>query len=275
VELVIGVTGFFASYKEAFIIILIALLASGRRSLSVPKWAFAVASAIAVVWVSLVWTAVKMEYRYSVLYTTEFEERIDWLTQRFFGYIDYSDALLKLFGRIGYTELYAQVLARQDAGAIPTGFNLYASAVQHVFTPRILFPDKPFLDDSQLTRALLDMRVAEGTSIGVGYVAQAQIDFGFPGLLLPVLFIGIMIGLAAEYFMTRPVPLVLQEAFTTAALFLSFPFASNIDKALGGFAMSCLVMSMTLRFGYPIVAQYLVGPTGVDRKWPLVQYTQP
>jgi hypothetical protein len=184
------------------------------------------------------------------------------MAQRFFGdgnNVDYNDAITRLIERIGYTELYAGVLARQDNGTIPTNLNLYASAVEHILTPRILFPNKPALDDSALTRALLDLRISEGTSIGIGYVAQAQVDFGFPGLLLPVLLIGIMIGAAAEYFMTRPADLIVRQAFTTATLYLAFPFAANIDKSLGGFLISCVVMGCVLKFGYPYIAQYLKG----------------
>jgi hypothetical protein len=40
---------------------------------------------------------------------------------------------------------------------------------------------------------------------------------GFPGLLLPMLVIRVMLGMSAKYFMTRSVPLIVREAFTTAA----------------------------------------------------------
>jgi hypothetical protein len=259
VELVIGLTGFFSSYKEAFIIIFIALAAS-RRSLNASRLTVAVTSAVVVVWASLVWTAVKQEYRYQV-FTNSLEERLDWMGQRFFGdiNINYDKALIDLFARIGYTELYARVLERQDIGAIPNRLNFYVSAIQHILTPRILFPDKPILDDSLVTRALVGIRISEGTSIGVGLVAQAHVDFGFPGLLLPMLLIGVMTGLVAKYFMTRPAPLIIREGFTTATLFLAFPFAANIDKALGGFIIGCLVMGLVLKFGYPRITIWLAG----------------
>jgi hypothetical protein len=259
VEMVTGLTGFFSSYKEAFIVMFIAL-ASSRRAPNVSRWIIAAASAVALVWASLVWAAVKAEYRYRIA-DHPVEERVSWMAQRIFGdrQIDYGEAVTHLFERIGYTELYAKVLERQSVGAIPGGFGFYLSAVQHILTPRILFPDKAVLDDSKVTRTLIGLSIAEGTSIGVGFVAQAQVDFGFPGMLLPMLFIGFMVGCAAKYFMTRPAPLIIRHAFTTAALFTSFHFESNIDKALGGFAISCLVFALTLKFGYPVIARWLAG----------------
>jgi hypothetical protein len=131
--------------------------------------------------------------------------------------------------------------------------------VQHVLTPRVLFPDKSTLDDSKITTALLRRKITSDTSISVGYIAQAHVDFGVPGMFLPVLIIGVMIGAAAKYFMTRPAPLLIREAFTTATLFLAFPFGENIDKTLGGFVVDCLAMGLLLKFGYPMIARWLAG----------------
>jgi hypothetical protein len=259
-EIATGLTGYFSSYKEAFIVILIAL-ASSRHPLSVRMWFAGVATMVVVIWISLFWTVIKIEYRQQQQRNDAFdsvEYRGRWIAQRlFYSDIDYGDAIRKLTARIGYTRLYAQVLQRQDAGSIPDGFNFYASAVQNVLMPRIFFPNKSALDDSKITTALLGIRIDDGTSIGVGYIAQAQVDFGFPGLLLPILLIGFMIGAAAKYFMERDAPLLVREGFTTGTLFLSFPFAANIDKAFGGFVLAWLAMSLMLKYGYPIIAPWL------------------
>jgi hypothetical protein len=66
-----------------------------------------------------------------------------------------------------------------------------------------------------------------------------------------------MIGAAAKYFMTRPAPLLIREAFTTATLFLVFSIGENIDKSLGGFVVDCLAMGLALKFGYPMIARWL------------------
>jgi len=257
-ELATGLVGFFASYKEAFFVMLIALAAS-RGAMSARKWLFAGMAVIVVVWVALVWTVVKGEYRYQI-FNNPIQQRIEWMAQRFFvAPLDYSAALTRLVERVGYTDLYAQLLARLDIGSVPTNLGLFGGAVEHILKPRILFPDKSSLDDSKLTNALLGTRIDKNTSIGVGFIPEAHVDFGFPGLLPALLGLGALIGLAAQYFMTRSAPWAIRTAFTTAILFNSFTFGTNIDKALGVFITGWIAMALALKFGYPMIAQWLAG----------------
>ena len=110
-EMITGLTGYFSTYKEAFIVMLLAL-ASSRRRVSVRMWVFAVPAAIAVIWVSLAWTVVKKEYRHQQTVNAAFDSldyKTGWIIQRmFFNDIDYNDAIIKLTARIGYTGLYAR-----------------------------------------------------------------------------------------------------------------------------------------------------------------------
>jgi hypothetical protein len=122
-----------------------------------------------------------------------------------------------------------------------------------------LFPDKAALDDSKITTALTGIRIDENTSVGVGYIAEAQVDFGFPGLLLPMLAIGFMLGLATEYFMARPVPALVRQGFAAATSFHVFFFEVDIDKGLGAFITGWLAMALVLKFGYPLIATWLTG----------------
>jgi hypothetical protein len=256
-ETTTGLVGYFADYKDAFIVMLIAL-ASSRRPMGARMWVFGTTALVGVVWLSLGWTAIKQEYRESVV-RNPIEVRLEWIAQRFSGGINYGKAAVKLVQRIGYTDFYADVIAREEAGSLRRDFDYYASAVQLVLTPRFLFPDKEALDDSKKTTALLGIKIPNDTSISVGYVAEAHVDFGFPLLLVPILSIGLMIGGAAKYFMTRAAPLQIREAFTTATLFRVFAYEANIDKALGGFILSFLVMALVLKFAYPMIARWLVG----------------
>ena len=256
-EIVTGLIGYYSGYKEAFFVMLIAL-ATSRRPASVREFSFGIIAVLVVVWISLVWTASKNEYRnYIIDFPAEY--RVEWFARRLLlvDRINTSEAATDLFARIGYTDLFSQILEREEVGSLPSDFNFYVSAVKNVLTPRVIFPDKASLDDSKKTTALLGTFIDADTSIGVGYVAQAEVDFGFPGMLFPIFFIGLMMGGAARYFMTRVAPLVIREALTTATLFLSFQYAANIDKNLGGFLIGWLVMGLALKFGYPFIADWL------------------
>jgi hypothetical protein len=263
VEVITGITGFFSNYKEPLFIVLIAAAASPRKP-SIRIVAFVGTAMILVIWLSLVWTAVKPEYRqwvsgYSVAQTTirPLEERVQFIVERVFtGAIDYEVTYLKLLRRIGYTEIYAKALARIDGGFVDEA-SRYGVAIQHVLMPRLLFPDKAALDDSALTTAITGEEIAEGTSISLGYIAEAHIDFGFPIMLIPIMLIGIMVGTGVKYFMTRPTPLIVRQAFATASLIAAFAYESNIEKALGGYMIGFVVLALVLKFGYPPLAGWI------------------
>jgi hypothetical protein len=258
-EFVVGMAGAFAYFTEPVFLLVIAM-ASSRHGLARAKtWVIGLASIAVLLWVAIVWTAIKIEYR-SEMSGKSLQERATWLTDRYLSpKIDYGDAAARLLDRVSYTEPFALVLAYLDAGEINNDFNFYGAAIKHVLTPRVLVPDKAALDDSRITTALTGQRIDENTSIGVGYIAEAQVDFGFPGLLLPMLAIGFMLGLATEYYMTRPAPLLVRQAFATATSFHVFFFEVDIDKGLGAFITGWLAMALILKFGYPLIETWVTG----------------
>lgn len=256
-EVTSGMIGYFSNYKEVVYIILMAMIYS-RVKPNMPQLIFGAAITSVMLWVSLVWSAVKAEYR-TVVFDLSTGQRLSWMLEKYTGdSIDYREAATALLARIGYTDLFAQVV-QQIGGRALNKSHFYLDAIVHSLTPRILFPHKSTLNDSIITSNLLNMSIAENTSIGIGYVAQAFVDFGFPGLLVPICSIGVMLGVSTQYLMTRAAPRIIRAAICTATVFLAFPFAANIDKALGGFLVSMLAMSVVLNLGYPRIAGWLAG----------------
>jgi hypothetical protein len=72
------------------------------------------------------------------------------------------------------------------------------AALTHLFTPRILFPEKGALpSDSEMVRKYSGIPVAgaeENTSIAFGYAAESYVDFGIPLMFLPALLFGVVMG---------------------------------------------------------------------------------
>jgi len=257
-EILTGIVSFFSAYKEAIFVMLIAF-ASARHRLSIRAVCVSITATAVILWISVVWTLVKDEYR-EIMSNMTIGERLDYMTSRYLDDdIDYQRGLVLLLKRIGYTTFYSRVLASQDAGVITADYDFYKNAVIHVLTPRLLFPDKAALNDSDKTTKLLNIDIDEETSIGIGYVAEAQVDFGFPVLLAPLWIIGFLLSLAAEYFMSRASPIGLRQAFMVGTLFNCFPFETDIDKSLGGFVTGFLTMAVALKFGYPFLKSWLYG----------------
>lgn len=266
VEVVSGLTSFFGTFKEAFFLVLIALVAVGRRP-SVRMWAFGIASALVVLFLSLMWTAVKPEYRRWVSgYTGEqiivrtFDERVGWMADHLIDLnFDFWNSLETMIGRVDSTSVFAQYLARIDSGIEIDIAGRYAGGIEHVVMPRILFPDKDALDDSAVTSAMTGRIIDKSTSISIGYVAEAFHDFGPRWMFLPILFVGMAVGAVGRYFMSRDAPFLVRQAFTATALFSFFQFGTNFNKALGMFLVGFAVLAIVLRYGYPPIAGWLAG----------------
>lgn len=264
-ETALGLTGFFGTYKEAFFIVLIALATSGRR-LPPRIWSFGVPTVALVVWLSLFWTAVKPEYRAWVSGNTgtqtvarPLEDRIIWIGDKFlFDQIDYPNAAISLLRRVAYVYPYAAVLSYASENYV-SNLQTFRMAVEHVLMPRLFFPGKAALNDSATTTALTGWQFVDNTSVSVGYIAEAHHDFGVPWMFLPIMGIGMMLGAAARYFLTRKAPTVITQAFAVSLLFSAFPLGMDIDKALGGFLTQFIALSLTLKFGYPKLARWLAG----------------
>jgi hypothetical protein len=267
-ELVTGVLGYLGMYQNVIFILMICL-ASSRARVSGTMVIVGAICAVFIFWMSLVWSVVKIEYR-GEMYARPLGERVEWMFRRFFiDPMDYSASVTILARRLSYTDLFALVMSRDEFGLLPADTHLYASAVQHVFTPRILFPNKAELDDTKVTRELTGISVREGTSVGVGYVAEAFADFGFPGMLIPLGIFGLTFGGAVRYFMTRSVSWKVRQACATSAILFTCRFETDIDKAFGGFVTGFLAVLLALKYGYPMIAGWLteemVGPS--QRGW--------
>jgi hypothetical protein len=268
-EVITGLTGYIASYQRSILVLLIAGLSQSRfrKELTLQRILIFVGATAVLLWTSIVWTAVKSEYRDwgnsgtgSQIIDRPFSERVQWLANRLAaGNIDYKNGFEQLVLRVGYTSYYAQTLARLDAGLVPSDLHLWSSAILHVVTPRALFSEKAALSDSAITTLLTNNEFDVNTSASVGWVAEAQVDYGFPGMFLPILLVGIMLGAAIKYFMTRTVPRGVCEAFATSCLVLTFRYEANVDNALGGFLTGFIALALVLRFGYPRIARWLSG----------------
>ncbi|MBI1203295.1 MAG: hypothetical protein GC182_12355 [Rhodopseudomonas sp.] len=266
VEVVNGMTSFFGTFKESFFLVLIALIAVGRRP-SLKMAIFGAAAFAAVFYLSLLWTAAKPEYRAWVSgYTGEqavrrsLEERIDWMANYYAErQFDHLKALGDTVERVDGMIVFAQYLARLDAGIVVDVPSRFLGGIEHVLMPRVLFPNKPIIDDSAVTTAMTGRWIGPNTSISIGYIAEAYYDFGPVWMFAPIFAVGLAVGAAGRYFMTRDAPYVIRQAFTVAVLFDAFQFGINFNKSLGTFLMSWLVLALVLKFGYPLVSRWLSG----------------
>ena len=124
-------------------------------------------------------------------------------------------------------------------------------AIRHITMPRFLFPEKPDLGgDSWLVRKYARLNVSgdeSGTSIGLGYMAEFYIDYGFPVMLIPLLLYGMLAGLLYRV-LSRVSPSAHVFSAVAAGLFLQhfLSYEGNFTKLLGGIVQSFLLLTALL-----------------------------
>jgi len=252
-EVARGFTGFFAGFREPLVLGFIVLLEVFDRRRAA-HWATLVTVVVVMATASLMWMGVRTTYRAEYLEADSLAgsqsarlNRISDLGSSFFK-SDVSeikataDNLVDRVWAIYYPALAVERVPRQ----VPhTGGSLLWTAVQHVLTPRVFFPEKPdLISDSELVRHYSGVWVAgseQNTSIAFGYAAESYIDFGIPIMFLPPLVYGVLMGLAYAWLVRHIRHVELMVATVNVIFWLAlYLFERSWSNTLGN-AMSLLV----------------------------------
>ncbi len=270
IEIVTGFSGLFSGFKTVFIVLLLAAL-SLRIALRGSNILGGIATIAVLFGLGVFWTAVKSEYRdvatgYSGSQdiSSSVTERASVLIGRAIhpGEIEWGLATDALLRRIAYIDFFGATIGVAETSPEPELFARWRDALEHVAKPRMFFPNKAALDDTEIFLRYVRREVGEegraGTSISIGYLAENFVDFGFPGMLVPIAVMGLVLGLTLRYFMTRPVPWAMREGFVTAlVLTLSAGMEVSLAKFLGSTILVSAVLALCLKFLYPSVSRRL------------------
>jgi hypothetical protein len=205
-ELVLGFTGFFAGFREPLVLATLALIECFDRRLP-SHWMRLAALASAMVVLGVVWIGIRSTYRNEFAredFAGSRSERLEtvgalssqWLESDLASIVDDAD---RLVARL-WTIYYPAIAVSRVPDVLPhEGGAIMWSALKHIVTPRVLFPDKDVLpSDSELVRKYTGIQVAgaeQNTSIAFGYAAEAYVDFGLPWMFLPSLLYGFFMGI--------------------------------------------------------------------------------
>jgi hypothetical protein len=119
-----------------------------------------------------------------------------------------------------------------------TDGDMMMTALTHVFTPRILVPGKADIEsDSLQVRRYTGLMVAgpdQGTTISFGYEIQGYIDYGVPGLFVPVFLYAVFMGAAYRFFLSAIRHRELGVAVVTVIFWMSlYAYNRSWAKMLG------------------------------------------
>jgi hypothetical protein len=215
-EVVMGFTGFFASFREPLILAAVAFAETfdPRR---LRHWAVATIVTAVLAGTALFWMGVRGDFRQDFAEVEMFAEsrslRLDRIRELFGQWRrslgDSQEVwwnLDFLVDRLWVVYYPALAVARVPSVLPHTGGEIIGGALRHITTPRVLFPDKPELpSDSEMVRRFSGVWVAgweSDTSIAFGYAAEAYVDFGVPVMFVPVLLWAVSLGVMYQALLT-------------------------------------------------------------------------
>jgi len=249
-EVVLGISGFFAGFREPLVLAALAMVEIfDRRNLR--HWFAMGAAAVCAAAIGFLWMGIRTEYRRDYVELDKFATSrsarlrdirsltLDFLrgdTETMWNTAD------KLVDRM-WTVYYPALAVERVPSHIPhTNGEILSAALVHIVTPRVFFPGKPELQsDSEKVRKYSGVFVAgveQNTSIAFGYAAEAYVDFGVPVLFVPVLCFGIAIGMLYSFFERILHHRELLVAFGTVAFWMSLylferSWATMLGTSLG------------------------------------------
>jgi hypothetical protein len=270
-EVGVGFLGFFSTFKEAFFMLGIAIFSVRRKLSGTVRFGMGVTT-VGLICLMIFWQAVKIEYRAFLnlgsgdqAVRVSVEERIEKLQQLLeaLNVAAVKNGMETLVERVGYTELFAATLQWVPANEPFTGGELWKGAVLHPLMPRLLFPNKAEINDSERARRFTGRTLSgseEGTSIGIGFMAESYADFGEVLMFGPIFLLGYVMG-----WLYRGLGLSGTSRMWSMAMAVALHFSGmkglevTGSKWLGGLLTASLVLFAINRFSGKRVVDWLRG----------------
>jgi hypothetical protein len=265
-EVLVGLTGYFSGFKNVFFVVAIAAMMS-PAALKGKRLALLALVAAFLLFLGTLWTAIKGDYRDFLSQGFAAQEVVAPMGERFgkledlifeFRIADLPDAFEALVLRMSYVQYFAYTLSYVPSSMPYENGTLWFGALKHLVTPRLFFPNKAVIDDSERASLYTGMQVAgsqQGTSIGIGYFAESYVDFGPVWMFAPICLLGVSYGLLYRFYIIRGRYKLLGSAIVTSILVFggSAIETSNV-KIVGGNVTFLLIMgTLYLVFGSTLI----------------------
>jgi len=274
IEVVLSFTGFWSSFKD-YLFIAGAAFLTFSATINRRRAFFLGLISVAAFFLMVIWTVVKGEYRSFLTggkrsQVVEEQGRFDNLQKlneivdqdfnttnfstNFFG------GVLDLAKRVNYTEYFAMSVAQVPAVIPYENGDLLEAALEHVFKPRLFFPNKKTIDDSEITSKYTGRQFAGaefGTSFSLGLVAERYIDYGAVIMFIPIFLLGLLIGIAYKYILTHSFNRIWGMSFVAPLFFFIPSLGLATTKFLGWIVTYFIVWLLFNKYLIPRVDTFL------------------
>lgn len=264
-EIIISLSGYFSHFKSYILFILFAYIGANYQSFNFKQISFGLVTVIILINLGILWTAVKVEYRNYITKGQAVQtsligtgESLEYLV-KLFGDLDlktYKAASSLLVERISYIDFFSVVQGRVPNVIPYENGKLTVSLFDHLIMPRIIFKNKPALDDSRDTQIYTGLNVSgtlQGTSIGMGYFAYLFIDYG-PFFMMPFLFLwGMLIGFVYKTIILKSNSTLWSFILTAPLFFAVGGFETSLYKVVGGLLIYFISVLLFIKYLLPIL----------------------
>jgi hypothetical protein len=266
-EILLSFSGFWASFKD-YILVAVGAFFTLNRKISTKVFFATLITVVVSFFIFVVWSASKSRYRnyltgglrsQNIVQTDQLNNiRVLWdIVSEDFSSENFSESFDRgrdaLIYRISYVEYFALALKQVPTFIPHENGQMLQDAIEHVLKPRILFPDKKVIYDSEITSKYTGIRFAgrdEGVSFSLGAVAEAYIDFGVVYMFIPIFFYGLLFGLMYKTLLLKGYNIVWGICYSAPLFQYAWMFPVPGTKLLG--------WSITYFVNFYLINRYLV-----------------
>jgi hypothetical protein len=264
VEILLSMTGYFAEFASFLLLFPIVYL-SFNKITGFKQITTVVLIVFLLVNFGAIWSYIKVEYRpflsegeRAQVVKVSKKEALEklWELTLELDKRKYDAGLEALVKRIYALEYFSATIKNIPFQRPYMAGDNWNKSLEHIFMPRMFFPNKQDIDDSKQTYLLTGIRVAdaqEGTSISTGYMAESYADFGPEFMHLAILVLGLALGFIFRLLLRGN----LNELWGFALVFPMF-FLLNINgksliKIFGDTVYFFMVFYFLKRFAVPYI----------------------
>ena len=267
-EFVRGFVSFFANFKEVAIILFMTYVAFKRR-FTQNQLTMGILFAVIAFQLGIIWTAVKSDFRMFLSGGERSQKVVVSNEEALYKMIellgDYnlernSMAVAALVDRVSYIDYFSASMNYIPAVQPHENGKVWYDAVMHILQPRIFFPNKPSIDDSQHLMKYTGIYVADasmGTSISLGFMGDSYVDFGSTFLIFPVFVLGMLIGWIYKNILLKTRSPVWAYVLVIPIYEMTYNLGVSAKKMIGILIMFFLVVLLFRKFVIPRIDRFI------------------
>lgn len=262
-EIIFGMTGFFAAFKDSVLTFFVAALFARPRIRLSDVLVISFFAGL-IIFIGIFWSAVKPEYRAFVnkgtgaqVVVVPLADRLEFLGDAVMSLdgTKISDGFERLVNRHGYIDYLALVLTNVPRVMPHEKGALTVAVFRHISVPRFLWPGKPVLpNDTEVMSKYTGLPMVWGdeTSISIGYLGEMYVDFGYFGGIAAAGVMGIAFGFAYRFLRSqRNTSAILLAGLAMMMSLKIGAFGTAYVKTAGAFVLAAVIVAILAKFVFP------------------------